>query len=312
MKWFITGGSGQIGGWIIRSLLEAGEVVCNYDLEGTGTLRWHGILADGLWTRGSILDAESLEGAMRRFAPDVVIHLAAQSGVEAARREPHKSMMLNVAGTLNVLEACRRLDVPRVLVASSNHVYGAQEGLTGEEAPMRQRDLYSASKICADVMAQAYRHNYGLNVTAVRNTNVYGPCSPHGDHLIEGTILSALKGERPILRSNGSVRKAYLYAADCADAYITLGRCHDTDWDAVNVSTNPSVSALEVVTTILRLMGSPMEPIVLGQPNDQHHEELDSRRMASLGWEPHWSLERGLTETISWFRTVVVPEKVPA
>ena len=310
MKYFLTGGSGLIGTCLLRRLDELGHERYNYDIvEGD-----------------NILAPASLERALAGFAPDVVIHLAAQSGVESARDKPFETLTLNVMGTVNVLEACLQAGVKNILVASSNHVYGKQPdqilsyagfGLHGlqaldsqEEAfpqedwnPLRQRDLYSVSKICADVITQAYAHNYGLNAVAVRNTNTYGPGDPHLDHIVPGTIASIMKGEKPVIRSAGTIKKSYLYLDDCADAYIFMSeRCEELAGQAVNVTGCEPIDAYNLVQSIEIFMGKGHDVEVLGEPNDQSDEYLDGSKLRNLGWKPQYSLNEGLEETIAWFK----------
>jgi nucleoside-diphosphate-sugar epimerase len=170
-----------------------------------------------------ILNGPVLAMDITASKPDIIIHLAAQSGVEAARSNARAAWELNVIGTLNVLEAARIRTTP-VILASSNHVYGHQDSddMTGESAPLNQLDTYSATKIAADVMGRSYWHNYGLPVTVVRNTNCYGPDSPHLGHLIEGTIIAALNDEQLQMRTDGQTSKAYLHVDDVARAYMLV------------------------------------------------------------------------------------------
>jgi CDP-glucose 4,6-dehydratase len=287
MKYFITGGSGLIGQFLLPKLLEAGHEVFNFDM------------AEGR----DILDIYQVRGALSQETPDAVIHLAAQSGVEEARSWPSQALSLNVTGTINVLDSCRQYGVQDVIVASSNHVYGAQPKTPfTEDMALNQRDLYSASKICADVITQAYAHNYGLNAVAVRLTNTYGPGDMHEDHIIPGTIQSLLCGERPQIRSRGRTKKSYLYGEDCADAFITIAQnCERLKGQAVNIPGSKPVSALKLVQILTELSDTDLEPEILGEDTDQNDEYLDGSKMAALGWEPKYDLAAGLWKTYAWF-----------
>jgi CDP-glucose 4,6-dehydratase len=193
----VTGGSGLIGTPMFAKLADLGiSWGCNLDIP-----------------EYDVLDYNDILGGVSRA--DVCIHLAAISHVEDSRSRRHNTFDVNVRGTYNVLEACLDAGVKSVVVASSNHVYGNQDVFpVPETAPLNQLDTYSASKIAADYIARAYGHNYGLPVAIIRNTNCFGPEDPHSDHLVPGTILSILRGGRPVLRSTGLTKKGYLYVED--------------------------------------------------------------------------------------------------
>ncbi len=311
MKYFITGGSGLIGRFLMNRIQEqAGNTICNFDRVSDGAI------ADE-WICGSVLDRDYLSKCIKND-DDVVIHLAAQAGVEAARSQRYDSFYLNIVGTLNVLEACLEAGVKNVVVASSNHVYGqsgmraqwtdgmtfnAQFENTNEDSPLKQLDAYSAGKICADYLTRSYAHNYGLNAVAVRVTNTYGPADPHSDHIIPSTILSLLRGERPVLWTHGLTKKSYLYGEDCADAFIAIAEnCEKLKGQAVNVVGSEPISALDLSLMLCAMVDRKLEPVVEGKPSDQHSEYLDGSKMKALGWEPKFSLEQGLRETVEWFK----------
>ena len=237
--------------------------------------------------------------------PDLVIHLAAQSGVELARQNAFASWNLNVLATVNVLEAARYADIP-VVAASSNHVYGLQDTYpTDENAPLNQLDTYSATKIAADVAVRSYWHNYGLSTAVIRNTNCYGPESPHLEHIIEASILKAMRGEDLKLRTDGLVKKGYLYVDDAAQAYITVGKAllnGQCSGQAFNVSA-PSVSAIELAEKIYMLLGNTKNHVVPGLPfHDQTDEYLDSEKISEFGWSQKYTLDDGLALTIAAFK----------
>jgi len=289
MKYLVTGGSGLIGHFLLPKLVAQGDSVFNFDM-----------------TEGrDILDLAQIRGALSGYNPDVVIHLAAQSGVEAARDRAFDTLRLNVMGTVNVLESCRDYDVKDVVVASSNHVYGEQAKRPfTEDMALNQHDLYSVSKICTDVITQAYAHNYGLNAVAVRLTNTYGPGDPHSDHIIPGSILSLLQGMVPALRSMGLVKKSYLYGEDCADAFITIAdNCEKLKGQAVNVVGSEPISSHSLAALLTEIHGWSAAPLIGGIPNDQHDEFLDGSKMKMLGWEPQYTLQEGLEKTYEWFKS---------
>jgi CDP-glucose 4,6-dehydratase len=302
---FITGVSGLIGAPLAKILLKEGAEVTGFDLNTKGCLVPYGIHDEFYVQEASVLDKNLVASAMQDH--DVVIHLAAQSGVEAARTAGYDAWDLNVMGTLNVLEAMRRHKPGAGLFASSNHVYGLQDtdAPTDEQAPMRQLDTYSGTKIASDYMARSYAHNYGVAATVIRNTNCYGPNDPHSNHLIPGTILSVFDGTRPVIRGRGTTEKGYLYVDDVAEAYMKLAQwTMETGQrgEAFNVS-GPSVTVMGIVNSILSVMESRLPAHVQGKPDDQANENLDCSKMTrETGWFPRHDLTQGLEKTVAGFR----------
>lgn len=297
----VTGCSGLIGGYMCKSLLKEGAVLTGFDRELSGTLPWHNIWDTFTITQGDITDLDWLKRAMN--GQDIVFHLAARSHVEESRQHGYDTIMSNTLGTLNVLEAARQPGIKAVVVASSNHVYGLEYGVAREESGLHQLDTYSVSKICADYLTRAYWHNYQVPTVAVRNTNCFGPCDPHKDHIVPATILSILRGESPIIKSDGVTMKSYLHVQDVVDAYLLIaeavvnGQLHG---EAINVS-GGSMSVQNLVKLIRRAAQSTLPVTVLGQPNDQRNEFLDTTHIKALGWKPKYTVEQALAETYKWF-----------
>ena len=285
----MTGAEGLIGRSLTVEFMSRGDRVYGYDL------------MQGY----DVLNGTQVQDAMRACSPDLVIHLAAQSGVEAARTNVIASWHLNVDGTLNVLEAARHQGIP-VVLASSNHVYGRQDSdaITDESAPLNQLDTYSATKIAADVMGRSYWHNYGLPVTVIRNTNCYGPDSPHLDHLIEGTIVAALNNEQLQMRTDGQTSKAYLHVDDVARAYMLVADQlldENLRGEAINV-TGPTFKAIDVVDLVLYVMGKPELHPLLGPPvADQEDERLADAKIRALGWHEQVALVDGIRTMVAAF-----------
>jgi CDP-glucose 4,6-dehydratase len=291
-KVVVTGGMGLMGTPMVAKLESLGAEVFVADLP-----------------RHDITNFGEMMSVMQ--GQDICIHLAAMSNVEQSRSRALESLHLNIGGTINVLEACRQREVGTVVTASSNHVYGGpQNEYDGrpldEHARLKQLDVYSVSKICADYLTRSYWHNFGLKTSAMRNTNCFGPADPHISHIIPGTIQTILKNQTPIIQSSGEVKKGYLYVDDVVDAYLLVAEA--TYMGTVepglsfNVGASP-ISAKNLVRIIMDIMGQQDSmPTILDKPNDQVNENLDSSRIQALGWEPKYSLTEGLEKTIEFFR----------
>lgn len=302
----VTGWCGLIGAYLCEELQREGAIPVGYDM-------MHQPILPTLTTRfveGDINDVGKVFGMMGQT--DVCFHMAAVSGVVNAKANASHALWANVLGVSTVLQAAREHDKPIVL-ASSNHVYGAEDGLaSSENSPLNQLDMYSVTKICGDYLARAWAHNYGTKTAIVRNTNCFGPYDPHHDHIIPGTILSLLKGQGPIIKGSGETRKAYMHVKDVARAYMAVAELLMTGGmpgEVFNVTPNDSpVSVLELVWGMIRLMGSDLAPDVLDEPNDQHDEHLDGNKVRALtDWRPQYTLDEALLETIEHYREALVP-----
>ena len=279
MRYLVTGGSGLIGRFLLPAIERQGGESLDFDLlNGYDVLDWPDMVEQiGSWR------------------PDVVIHLAGVSLVEKSKEVPRPALENNVMGTVNVLEACRQKGIQNVITASTNHVYGA--------APSPHCDLYTASKIAADVITQSYADAFGLNAVAIRPTNTYGPNDPHLSHIVPGTITSILQGKVPVIRSDGMQEKSYLYGEDCAEAILHVANyCDLLQGRAVNIVGSRPTPVSRLVEEIQALMGDTRSPIVLGEANDLHDEDLDDSVLYNLGWIPRHSLDEGLQKTIDWFK----------
>jgi CDP-glucose 4,6-dehydratase len=305
----ITGAGGFLGAWLSRLLLEDGAVVRGFDLAPGVCLAAHGLADHVPITTGSVLDLPALERALRDHGIEVCVHLAGQSMIEGAAAGPLAALDVNIRGTWTVLEACRRTEGIRgVVCASSNHTYGPQRSAPfPEDAPLNQLDVYGASKACADVLARCFGASCGLPVVAVRNVNSFGPGDPHTSHIVTGSILSLLRGEAPVIRSDGSPVKAYLHARDTMSAYKLLAE-HAGEpgvrGEAFNVTPAAPVSVLDLVLAIIRVSGRRLEPRVtatdLSQKDFFEHLSGDKLKR-TLGWTPSLSLEEGLHDTYRWY-----------
>src|SRR5215831_11351344 len=222
----ITGGTGLVGGWVVRRLLDGrADIVCLIrDWVPQSDLIRNLLTERVKVVRGDICDQELLERVLGEYEIDTVIHLAAQTIVGIANRNPISTFESNIAGTWSLLEACRRSpQVKQIVVASSDKAYGDHDRLPyGETTPLQGRHPYDVSKSCADLIAQAYAVTYGLPVAVTRCGNFFGGGDLNWNRIVPGTIRSILRGQRPIIRSDGKFVRDYFYVEDGAAAYMLL------------------------------------------------------------------------------------------
>jgi CDP-glucose 4,6-dehydratase len=309
---FVTGCTGLVGSTTTRALLERGAHVVGLirDRVSGSELYRSGLDRRIDVVRGCVESEGLVERVLAEYEIQTVIHLAAQTIVGVANRSPLSTFETNIKGTWCVLEAARRCGMtPHVVVASSDKAYGDQPTLPySEEAPLQGRHPYDASKSCADTLALTYAHTYQLPVCVTRCGNFYGGGDLNWNRIVPGTIRSVLRGERPVIRSDGTYVRDYFYVKDGALAYLHLAECMARQPEvlghAFNFSTEIQVTALELVQRILARMGSGLTPIIKGEAsNEIKHQYLSARKAREmLGWSPLYSLDEALEETIGWYR----------
>jgi CDP-glucose 4,6-dehydratase len=308
---FVTGATGLIGGWLIKRLLAAGaDVVCLVrDWVPQSEFVSAGLVESVKVVRGEVNDQKLLERALGEYEVDTVIHLAAQTIVGIANRNPVSTFESNIAGTWSLLEACRRSPaVKQIVVASSDKAYGEHEVLPyAEDAPLQGRHPYDVSKSCADLIAQMYGHTYELPVAITRCGNFYGGGDLNWNRIVPGTVRSVLRGQSPVIRSDGHFIRDYFYAEDGALANMALaeGLARDPSLrgQAFNFSNERQVTVLELVEQILKLMNSPLKPDVRNEAiNEIRHQYLSAEKARTLlAWQPVFTLDEGLRRTIDWY-----------
>lgn len=260
--------------------------------------------------RGDVRDQALLERTLGEYEIATVVHLAAQTIVTIANRNPLSTFETNVGGTWTLLEACRRSPgVQQIVLASSDKAYGAQETLPyDEKMPLQGRHPYDVSKSCADLIAQAYAVTYGLPVAITRCGNFYGGGDLNWNRLVPGTMRSVLRGQRPMIRSDGQSVRDYLYVEDGAAASLFLAEQMaehpNLRGQAFNFSNETQVTVLALVQRILALMGSHLEPDVRNEATHEiRHQYLSAARARrELGWQPLFTLDEGLQRTLEWYK----------
>lgn len=309
---FVTGATGLVGGYVVRRLIENGaDVVCLVrDWLPQSEMVQSGLIERVKIVRGDICDQAVMERILGEYEIDSVIHLAAQTIVSIANRNPVSTFETNIKGTWSLLEACRRSpSVKQIVVASSDKAYGDQEILPYyEDTPLKGQHPYDVSKSCADLIAQTYAVTYNLPVAITRCGNFYGGGDLNWNRIVPGTIRSILRGDAPIIRSDGTYIRDYFYADDGAAAYLLLAeqlaQNRDLIGHAFNFSNEIQITVLELVNRILALMGSSLRPDIKGEArNEILHQYLNAEKARTLlGWKPLYSLEEGLQQTIQWYQ----------
>jgi len=307
---FISGCTGLLGSWLTKKLVHNGANVIGLirDAVPKSNLNWSGFQDEIVTVRGEIEDYFVLERILNEYEVDCVFHLAAQTIVTIANRNPLSTFEANIKGTWNILEASRRSPlVKRIVVASSDKAYGSQEKLPySEETALEGKHPYDVSKSCADLLCGAYHQTYDLPVCITRCGNFYGGGDLNFNRLIPGTIRSILECKKPIIRSNGQMIRDYFYIEDGAEAYMLLGEKMDKKihGEAFNFSNEEPMTVLEMVNTILKVMNSDLKPIILNESSNEIEKQYLSSRKAHtvLGWKSHYKLEEGLEKTIQWYQ----------
>lgn len=307
----VTGATGMVGSWLVKDLLAGGARVAALvlDSDPQSELLRSGDLERLSVFNGSLEDYGCIERALTTHETDTVFHLGAQTLVGSALRAPLATFETNIRGAYHVLEACRRLKVPRLVVASSDKAYG--EGRPRpytEDMALEGRHPYDVSKSCADLLAQAYHVSYGLPVAVARCGNIYGGGDLNWSRIVPGTVRAFLRGERPVLRSDGKFVRDYLYVKDAAGAYMRLAERlsrKDVRGQAFNFSAEQPMTVLSLVARVSRLMGCAhlkprIEATAKAEIRTQRLSAAKARK--TLGWRPRYSLEAGLDETIAWYR----------
>ncbi len=312
----VTGGTGFIGSWLVARLLdlEARVTLLVLDRDPSSELVRSGRIGSCRVVDGRLESIDDVERALLASEAEVVFHLGAQALVLPALEAPHLTFEANVRGTYNLLEACRRhpRGLAAVVVASSDKAYGDAPVLPyTEEMPVAGRNPYDVSKSCADLLARAYAHTYGLPVAVARCGNVYGGGDLAWSRLVPGTIRSVLAGERPVLRSDGRFTRDYIHVDDVVEAYLALASATGgaaPPGEVFNFAPGAPASVREVVDLLLAILGrTDLSPVVLdaarAEIRDQALDATKARRL--LGWAPRIPLREGLERTVPWYRELL-------
>ena len=314
----VTGGTGLVGSWLLKRLVNArADVVCLLrDWVPQSEFVRSRLIEQVKIVRGDVCDQTLLERVLGEHEIETVIHLAAQTIVGIANRNPVSTFETNIKGTWALLEACRRSpQVKQIVIASSDKAYGDQEQLPYDEnTPLQGRHPYDVSKSCADLISYTYAVTYKLPVVITRCGNFYGGGDLNWNRIVPGTIRSVLRGQRPVIRSDGQYIRDYFYVKDGAAAYMLLAEAlaarPELRGEAFNFSNELQVTVRELVDRILALMDSDLEPDVRNEASHEIRRQYLSAEKARtmLKWSPEYDLDAGLNETINWYHQFFAEE----
>lgn len=307
----MTGGFGLVGAWLAKALVARGDdvVLLRRDRAQPSTGDLLGVVDEATVVDGDVSDQATIDRVITDYDIDTVFHLAAQTLVPNANRAPVPTFEANIRGTWTVLDAVRRHEVPRAVVASSDKAYGDHDQLPyREDAPLLARYPYDVSKACADLIARSYWHTYAVPVAVTRFANVYGGGDVNRSRLVPEAVCAALAGRRPVIRSDGSPERDFLYVDDAVDAYLAVADALDRPGvagEAFNAGGGTPCRVADVVATICRLSGTDVEPDIrgVGIPTGEiDRQYVDGSRIKErCGWVPSIDLEEGLRRTIEWY-----------
>jgi len=310
---FVTGGTGFVGANLVAGLVKLGaRVVClERDVVQPNSLDVLGLRQSVSVVSGSIEDLPLIERVLNEYEIDSVFHLAAQALVGAANRSPLSTFEANIRGTYLVLEACRRSEsVSRIVIASSDKAYGTHDTLPyREDFPLNASFPYDVSKTCSDLIAQSFARTYDLPVSISRSANIYGPGDLNMSRIIPGTIVSVLCSENPIIRSDGTPIREFVYVDDVVNGYLRLAEeIEKTGGQAFNFGTNEPTAMLDLVNKIINIAGKGHDVIPNILLTTKIEREIDAQYLSAdkifdtVGWKAETGLDDGLARTLAWYR----------
>jgi len=310
MKILVTGAEGFIGSHLTELLVEKGYIVkafVRYNFTNNwGWLETSKYLKDIEIYTGDVRDYDSVYDAMKDV--DVVFHLAALIGIPYSYVSPLAYIKTNTEGTYNILEAGRKLGVDRIIVTSTSEIYGtAQYVPIDEKHPYNPQSPYAASKASADHLALSYYRSFGTPVTIIRPFNTYGP-RQSARAIIPTIVTQVLSGKTQIKLGNLEPTRDLNYVKDTANGFITVGMHEKTIGDVYNIGSGREISIGELVQKIIDLLGRHVEIVQDEQRVRPEKSEVErllcnaNKAKALTGWEPKYTLEEGLKETIEWIQ----------
>lgn len=314
----VTGATGFLGGWLCEFLLERGANVVALVRDERPRTRFAEHQSRITCVRGALEDAVVVRRMMSKYEVETVFHLGAQALVGLATHDPISTFESNIRGTWNILEAARLTPgVKQLIVASSDKAYGSKpQDLYREDQPLDGIFPYDVSKTCTDLLCRSYHVTYNLPVVVTRCGNFFGGGDLNWSRIVPGTIRSILNGEAPRIRSNGNYIRDYLYVEDAALAYLHLAERFaarpELAGQAFNFSLEQPLKVIDLINTLLKLMNSPLKPVILDLPESRFEIPIQllsaAKAREQLEWAPRHSMEEGLKRTASWYTNYLLAE----
>lgn len=314
----VTGAAGFVGSWLCARLVDEGADVVALvpDLDPRSEFARAGLAQRVTVVPGVLEDPDVVSRAVVGHEVDTVFHLGAQTIVGAAHIDPVATFEANIRGTYLLLDACRRASglVRRVVVASSDKAYGTAELPYLESTPLHGVQPYEVSKSCTDLLAQSYAASYGVPVAVARCGNIYGGGDLNWSRIVPGTCRWILRGETPVLRSDGTFVRDYLHVDDVVDAYLSLAGWLDERAGGLadggigfNFSDESPRTVMEIYDAVNAAFGARVEPTILGEASSEIHDQyLDaSRAREVLGWKASVDLADGMARTVAWYTALL-------
>jgi len=309
----VTGGTGLVGSWLVKRLLDDGaNVTCLIlDFDSQSELIRSGNINKVSTISGNLSSLTTVRRAVFQNECSTIFHLGAQTIVGTALLDPVQTFESNIQGTWNVLEAARNSGglVTKVLIASSDKAYGSVKSLPyHEDMPLQGTGPYDVSKSCADLLSAAYAKTYGVPLVIARCGNIYGGGDLNWNRIVPGTIRSLLSGKRPLIRSDGLSVRDYIYIEDAVAAYLSMARGLEDSrivGEAFNFSREEPLTVLEIYEQVCEsVMGGYVEPQVLNIANHEILSQFLSSEKAreQLGWKSEYSLKEGMKRTVDWYK----------
>lgn len=312
MKVFVTGADGFIGSHLTEELVKRGyQVKAFVCYNSFNTWGWLDTLPESVMKhveifQGDIRDPNGVYEAMKEA--DAVFHLAALIAIPFSYHSPDTYVDTNIKGTLNVLQAARKLGTKRVLVTSTSEVYGtAQYVPIDEKHPFQGQSPYSATKIGADRLAESFYRSFGLPVTIVRPFNTYGP-RQSARAVIPTVITQLLAGKREIKLGSLTPTRDFNYVKDTADGFISIYESECTIGEEINIATQKEISIGQLAKELIRQINPEAEIICDGERLRPEKSEVNrllgcnEKILRLTDWRPKYSLEEGLKHTIEFLK----------
>jgi len=312
---FVTGATGLVGSILVRTLTDFGANVSAliFDSPAGSELVQSGLINKINLYNGDLSDYQVVSRALVQSEPDYIFHLGAQTIVGKGLIDPKGTLETNVQGTWNILEAARNFSpqLLSIVVASSDKAYGEAKILPYDESfPLHGDGPYDVSKSCTDLISQSYGKTYNLPVSIARCGNIYGPGDTNWSRIVPGTFHSLLTKQTPVLRSDGTFLRDYIFVKDVVDAYLVLAlkQADLAPGEAFNFSHDRAYSVLEIYSEICEVvLQKYLEPEVLNSVTHEIHDQhlTSTKAKEKLGWEAKYSLESGLRESLPWYRELI-------